>query len=401
MPDLRFRIARRVQKCPICGSHVPEGALVCEICGTDLNTASVLLSSTVKPLSTAGRRGRTAWRLLKVLVGAVAALAVLVWLGRVPVVAARVPMAKSLSQRIEGTVTSAWRWGRQQVAAITMPKRQKPATVQPKPAPEPATPKPAPRFLVRQPDLVPQPGTKPAPVPTAPPTTASPKPVGSPPASQFSLAVRTNPPGAQVHLNATKVGTTPVTIKNVKPGTYTLKITRTGYVPVSQTVKVGDKPLTLNVTLKAAVRAAASPPTAAQTGIGRLLAIGEKAPQFTLKDRMGVIHSLEAARGRKTIVLFVWDIDNPEVRTAIKSLDARSKASPGSAVMVVVLRPDRTDIRNLVSAAQLRVPVLFGTADLARAYGIPANSMVMYMISERGVVERRQVTLTKSSGARR
>lgn len=419
MFDPRFRPPSRVQTCPICGNHLPAGALRCEMCGTDVSTASVLLSSSVKPLTKTSSRGRVVRRVLVGLGATLAVLAVIAWLGQVPVVAARVPAAKTLSQRIEGTITHALKWGRQQVAAITGQKTRKPATAQPKPAPKPA---------VTPPNPVPPLASRPAAPPPSTPGTADPKPTAADPPQpqaqvlpdkpasvpttapnspgELYLAVRTYPPGAQVHLNATKVGTTPVTIKNVKPGTYTLKITRAGYVPVSKTVKVANNPLTLELTLKAvppAVRAAAPPPptrpATTRTGLRRPLAIGEKAPEFALKDRMGVIYSLGDEHGRKTVVLFVWNVDDPVARRAIKELNARSRPSAGPAAMVVVLQPDRLAIRNLVSAANLRVPLLFGTDQIARAYGIPQDTTVMYVISERGVVERRQVTELKSPGA--
>lgn len=418
MFDSRFRTPARVQTCPICGNYLPAGALRCEMCGTDVSTASVLLTSTVKPLAKTSSRWRVARRILTVLGALLAVLIVVTWLGRVPVVTARVPVIRTLSKSIQGTITHVVKWGRHQVAGITGQKPQRPATAQPRPAPKPAVTPTSP---------VPQPGSQPA-TPQGPPITADPKPTAADPSrplvagvlrdrpesgpatptnspGELYLAVRTNPPGAQVHLNATKVGTTPVTIKNVKPGTYQLKITRAGYVPVSKTVKVEDDPLTVELTLKAApptVRAAApappSRPATTQTGGRRPLAIGEQAPEIALKDRMGVIYGLGNERGRKTVVLFVWNVEDPVARTAIKSLDARSRSNAGLVPIVVVLQPDRLAIRNLISAAQLRIPLLFGSEQIARTYGVPQDAMVMYLISERGVVERRQLTEIRSAG---
>jgi len=53
-----------------------------------------------------------------------------------------------------------------------------------------------------------------------------------------SLSVVTNPDGASVYLNGNLEGTSPTTISDLSAGTYTLKITRTGYTDFTQSVTV-------------------------------------------------------------------------------------------------------------------------------------------------------------------
>ena len=77
------------------------------------------------------------------------------------------------------------------------------------------------------------------------------------------------------------------------------------------------------------------------------LAAGTKAPTVTLKDRLGVIHRLEIGRGHKTVVLFVWTL-NDETRQLIRDLDGRVRKSGGRvAALVILMRPDRVAMRTL------------------------------------------------------
>src|SRR5438046_3226151 len=52
------------------------------------------------------------------------------------------------------------------------------------------------------------------------------------------------------------------------------------------------------------------------------LATGVKAPALALKDRLGVIHRLEVARGHKSAVLFMWRVDN-QTRQVLRDVVAR------------------------------------------------------------------------------
>lgn len=376
----------------MCGTRLIGGTLVCEACGTDLSRSAVLLSSQVKPLSRSGSGKKIAFRILRVIAGAVVVSLGIIALGGVPQVSARVPVLGTFNDRATAVFQHVWNLGRSLVPG------QRPKVVQ-------------------QPAAVPSPAAVPPPTVTSPPAPAVATPQAPPPptaSSQVFLMVRSTPPGAQVHLNATKVGTTPVTIKNVKPGTYQVKITRAGYVPVYRTVEVRNRALTLDVTLNAAPPQRATPkgpvPSTGQKGgtpgsaqvprgeVRRPLAIGEPAPGFVLKDRLGVLYRLEDQRGRKTVVLIVWSVDDPIARRAIMELDARFRPGSGRDAVVIVLKQDRVAVRNLVAAAHLRIPMLFGTAQVARAYGVSNDIAVLYVVSEQGLIERRQVMSVQPAG---
>ena len=85
-----------------------------------------------------------------------------------------------------------------------------------------------------------------------------------------------------------------------------------------------------------------------------------KAPALALKDRLGVIHRLEVARGHKTAVLFIWRLDN-QTRQVIRDLDARVRNSGGRvASLVVLMQPDRVALRTFITTWQLRIPLVIG-----------------------------------------
>jgi hypothetical protein len=50
--------------------------------------------------------------------------------------------------------------------------------------------------------------------------------------------VRSTPPGATVFLNGTRRGSTPVAIRGLSPGTYTVRVARSGYRDQTQRVSV-------------------------------------------------------------------------------------------------------------------------------------------------------------------
>jgi hypothetical protein len=63
-------------------------------------------------------------------------------------------------------------------------------------------------------------------------------PVTAAPSGTGSLSVLSTPPGANVYLDGEKVGTTPVTVPGVAPGTHRLLLTLTGYNDISQPVEI-------------------------------------------------------------------------------------------------------------------------------------------------------------------
>ena len=107
------------------------------------------------------------------------------------------------------------------------------------------------------------------PVATKPTTTAkapAKKPAAVKPVATLSVAVKSTPAGATVQLNGRTVGKTPMTLK-VAPGTYTVAISRPGYVTMTRivTVKPG-KTASVTVALVAAKPATKQPaPATVQT----------------------------------------------------------------------------------------------------------------------------------------
>jgi len=363
MQNIRPATPKGDQSCPICGAQLAAGALQCESCGTDLSKSGVLFGTQVRPATLP--RHRRFSKLLKPAVlkpaAVVVVLAGLIGLGGVPAVSGRVPVLGSLYAHSVGLVLG-------------------------KPAPAP----------VRQQEE-----------------------------SSSFLLVRSTPPGAQVQVDDRDVGTTPLTV-DLKPGTYRVLISRQGYPPVHRTVEVTEGPVSLVASLltgevespsaSRASRAAepqATEPQAAQAPQAPQpsqrpqpkpitpapprpaparppLATGVKAPALALKDRLGVIHRLEVARGHKTAVLFIWRLDN-QTRQVIRDLDARVRNSGGRvASLVVLMQPDRVALRTFITTWQLRIPLVIGTPQAATQYHVASGVNMLYLISERGIVEQAQ-----------
>jgi len=351
MRDLRSPAPKRDQTCPVCGSQLAAGALYCEACGTDLSRSGALFSSGIKPVSSLRRSrkvGPQAARAIKVAAGVAAGVALLVALGSVPAVGARVPVLGTLGhtvQRLFGVAPGATAPGAGQMEEGSL------------------------------------------------------------------LVVRSNPPGAQVYLDDLYVGTTPMSREGVLPGTHRVRINREGYQPVARTVEVGDGPIALDVTLRWTIDMGDAETTdpSTQTPAPRPqtvrppaptvrppverrtpLAAGTAAPAFVLKDRFGVLHKLDSFRGRKTAVLFVWVLDD-DARRAAMELDARVQRSKGTFNgVIVMMQTDRAAVRNFVAGLQVRVPILFGTQRVAQQYQVTTGVDTLYLVSERGVILRSQ-----------
>jgi hypothetical protein len=105
--------------------------------------------------------------------------------------------------------------------------------------------------------------------PPAAPSTASRQQAASParqtarprPAAQGRLVVRSTPPGAQVYVNGRRRGATPVAVRDLAPGTYTVRVARSGYREQSQRVSVSASG-TRDVSFRLQRPAAAAAPTA-------------------------------------------------------------------------------------------------------------------------------------------
>jgi hypothetical protein len=61
---------------------------------------------------------------------------------------------------------------------------------------------------------------------------------GSPAARTGSLVIESRPTGASILLNGRAVGTTPMTIDDLQPGTYTVQLQLPTYRPITTTVRV-------------------------------------------------------------------------------------------------------------------------------------------------------------------
>ena len=153
------------QKCPMCGSSVTPGVIMCPTCGEDLTKASMVVSTSVRPLSRKLKRNsinaaRVLYLVMAVIVGATA----IVGLGYVPAVSARVPQLASLSTSVEDAVGRAVQWSREIMGQPSAPPKKRPTATPPAPKPQaPAQTRPA----VAQ---------KPAPVPHKPVTQHPAKP---------------------------------------------------------------------------------------------------------------------------------------------------------------------------------------------------------------------------------
>ncbi|HVH31230.1 MAG TPA: PEGA domain-containing protein [bacterium] len=322
----------REQDCPFCGNKLPANALYCEACGTDLARAAATFSTGVKPMKKLPRTHKLA-RAAKPVAAVAGAVALVVGLGSVPAVSARVPMLGALYASTVG-----WSQG----------------------------------LLGR-------------------------RPVQSVAAVGILVFVRSYPTAAQVHVNDQPAGTTPLSVE-LQPGNYTLTISREGYPSAMRHIVVEDIPVTVEVNLlgvqapspQVEVQQAPQPAPPQPVRPRPLLAVGTAAPALSLKDRLGVLHTPALSGPRKTALLFVWRLDE-ETQQTIRELDARVRRAPTRFTgMVVMMTPDRTRIRSFLLGTQMKIPFLIGGPELVRPYQLTPNLNVLYLVSERGTIERGQ-----------
>lgn len=354
-PERRLLRAGHEQKCPLCKGPVAAGAAVCRNCGADLTRSGLMISSTVTPIS---RRSARRWnpatsgRMLIALIAIVA-------IGLVSTVGAQVPFLRPLNA---GAAKHAFlrvaAWGK---------------------------------------GLWPH-GTpaKPSPVATKPSDVVTVASQPSTPVAPASVSILTDPAGAQAVVDGTAAGMTPLTLKNVVPGQHQVSLQRNGYQQVSRTftLEPGESVM-LNLTLNPTVRVARRPArpaasTPSPTRVRKPLEVGARAPHFVLKDRVGILYRLNDLRGQRVAILFVWRLD-AQARSAIKNLDARARkgTAPYTSVVIAMV-PDRVAIRNLITTDQIRIPILFGNDHVAELYGVTQGVHVLYVLSEQGIVVRRQ-----------
>ena len=111
---------------------------------------------------------------------------------------------------------------------------------------------------------VPPATSSPAPA-VAPPSPLAPPPPASPQPSPGRLLVRSSPPGALVDVNGTPRGTTPLALGEIPYGSYTLRVSRPGYVSQVHelSISAGQPVGAVSVRLMPAATGAASPARAA------------------------------------------------------------------------------------------------------------------------------------------
>lgn len=354
--------------CPECGAAVGPTMRQCARCGAYLQPLLAVSSTQVVPVTqvparTWRARRRWPWAVLVIAVVVVAAFLV-----AAPAARAHVPALDAITRAAGQMLDRSRDW-----VLRRLPSADRPAGSV-RPSAQTAPPN--------------------SDNPAAPPARVAPQ-RSAPQAGTGTLAVRSSPTGARVEVAGRPRRTTPVTVRGLPFGTYTVRVSLPGHRSVVRTIRIGDEPATMIVALESAppapkrisTQSSASP--AHGPAAGRAPNIGAAAPAFALKDRLGVIYRLPDLRGGRGVILFVWDLQ-PRARSLIAALDSHAAAS-GVAAWVVVIRPDRTAIREYVQTAGVRVPLLFGTDRVAAAYAVPPGVPALYVISETGTIARRQV----------
>ena len=120
------------------------------------------------------------------------------------------------------------------------------------PGPEPAAnasaPPPTPRVVPKKIDSA---SSAAAPKKAAPKKT-EPRPVEPEPAGATvtSLRLEADVPGASVFIDRQFVGTTPLTLENIEPGTRRLQLTATGFDSIQKTIEIHPGPNTIRLRIK-------------------------------------------------------------------------------------------------------------------------------------------------------
>jgi peroxiredoxin len=367
----------------MCGTPVYSSALTCPSCGTDLTRAGAVFSSSdvsSTPVDWKKRRRTGVW-IGFVAVAAVALAGATVgrpWVGpfAAPGMIVAKAATKTASQWAQDSVQ-----GLRKMVGLSQRSSQKPQANTPKAS--------SPQPVKVIPPAVPAVAAKPA--SALIPVVAPPAPAATAPSA--TLIISSTPRGARVQIDGVARGVTPLTVSQVRAGLHRVRISHKGYRPVLRTITVQPgKRIALGVSLPVQpTPAAAKPaPRPAPSPTAAPLELGKVAPQFTAKDRVGVIYRTADYRGQKLLLVFVQTLD-ANAQRIVRELNAIRAGGTREAVVVVVLRPDRAAIRKFVQTEQIQVPVLFGTQQLARAYGVAGQPAVLYLVAEDGRVAARQV----------
>ena len=359
--------------CPMCGSPVYSSALQCPSCGTDLTRAGAIFSSSGTSVEVKPKRDP---RLFAAFLMVVAALGVAAGtVGRPWVESFAGPGITVAGAAVERVFRSVRQQFRQLPGIVRRANKSRTAnTVRPAVK---ATPANVPNRPLKPAASVKPVAVAPAPVPAA-----------------TSLTISSTPRGARVQIDGVARGLTPVTIKDLRAGAYKVRVSHQGFAPVTRTIRLeSGKKVALGVTLPVQappkVAAPVARPAAPPKVTAALVEVGRVAPQFAAKDRVGIIYRPADYRGRKLLLVFVQNLDRNAQRI-IRELNVHYGTGARGAAVVIVLHPDRAQIRQFTQSQQIQIPVLFGSPSVARAYGVGAQP-VLYLVAEDGRVALRQV----------
>jgi hypothetical protein len=168
------------------------------------------------------------------------------------------PPAAATSTAVPGTPAASAASG----AATSAPKTAAPPAPEPKTTPPPAAAPPAKTEAPATPAAKNVAPPAAASAPPAPRTAARP---AAPPAKSGRLLVRSTPAGAEVFVNGTRRGVTPLALRELALGGYDVRINRAGYTAAEQrvTLDAGRTSRTVDVTLRRSGAAATAPAAAA------------------------------------------------------------------------------------------------------------------------------------------
>ncbi len=123
------------------------------------------------------------------------------------------------------------------------------------------------------------------------------------------------------------------------------------------------------------------------------------APNFTLDALNGGTKSLKDYRGKVVLVDF-WSIKCPPCRRAVPHLVTlydKYKKQGFVALGVSFDRKDMEDLKSFVSEFNVDYPVLLGTMDVARAYGVRSIPS-MFLLDKQGHIRLHRIGFNEEIG---
>lgn len=126
----------------------------------------------------------------------------------------------------------------------------------------------------------------------------------------------------------------------------------------------------------------------------RLLAVGEKAPDFDVKDIDGNSISLKSFQGKKVLLNFSV-INCGYCKLALEEINRQEKPLPYGVKGVYINPIDgKSDVEYYVGKLNVPFPVVAGAKDIGKAYGVSAYPTFL-LIDEEGVIEKVQLGYDK------